>query len=857
MEALLPEGLVTASALEQTAAWVQVLRQTPRGKFAALVPPAVKLSSAEDFIGVATRLRGVCDTLAEAGLSPSDQQLRDFCPSDAARWTEFSKLHAGYDKLLRSAGRPDPNSVRGAQADEAGPLPDITRVVIAAVPDIPPVVTRWLESLEGKGVSLHVLCAPPGVKDAPVDRWGRPDTEWWLTHLMPIPDEIIVVENDTASEAAALVEFAAQFSEEGLALVSAAPESTAALGAEVSRRGAVPYLPEGRPLGQTEAASTVAAWDDFRSTGRLRTLRPLLHLPLFLDLLVAGTDLTADDCAVACDRLLAEKLCETMESAREWSRSDKSDRHEALILRRFISALDLLLEKNLQGTTLLSALHPTEELVTPSSAAELETLVDVLQEANTSPLLEKFSPEWREALHRGLISSRRVFSAAPDEAVEIHGWLEAPWITAPVLCLAGCREGALPSGVSEDAFLPDSLRKKLGLPSQSSRYARDASLLSGLLARHGPQRLRLGFSRFRPEGEPNRPSRLLLACHEQELASRVQKIFQPAPIMRRAPRVSPGWKLHLDPPAPVEVIRVTGFKHYLECPLRFYLSQVKKLQPFHPEQREIDPAQYGTLLHRVVENFHKHGPADSTEEKIIADWLDKELNAVVAGNFGRHPAPVVRVQTESMRVRLRHLAALQAAERRAGWRIIESEYAVNKDRGFTIGPLALTGTMDRVEVHGELGLRVLDYKTFNTAKTPEETHFGPPRDEGDLPEAAITRADQQGRKKERSWIDLQLPLYHRLAANIWPDHAARGLQTGYILLPGDPDDTRVSLLDLEPSVQAAAERCAETVADRVARGVFWPPAGEVDYDNFSGWFGGEKPGDVFDSGTISALEGRS
>jgi len=856
MEALLPTDSTTAAPVERLAAWVQVLRRTPRPRFAALVPPAVKLSAPEDWIGVATRLVEVCDTLGEAGLSPADGQLATLCAADAARWTEFGKLYEDYDSLLQGAGRPDPNSLRRAQAADPVP-PGIRRIVVAAVPDLPPVVASWLEALEKQGVTCQVLCAPSGAVDAPVDRWGRPDPEWWLTHPVQVPDEVLVVENDTASEAAALIDFAAKHGGEGFGLVSAAPETTAAMEAEVARRGAVPYLPEGRLLRQTEPATIITAWDDFRRTGRLRTLRPLLQLPLFLRLLSEGTDLSGADAGTACDRLLAEKLCTTLEAAAAWSRADQSAKPDAVAIRRFVDAVQALAARDLQGQALLAALYAPDEPAEAHPAAELETLVEALDEADTSPLLAEFSPDWREALHRGLLMSRRVFTAAPEDAVEIHGWLEAPWIAAPVLCVAGCREGALPSGMREDAFLPDAIREKLGLPCQKTRYARDACILSGLLAMHGSGHLRLGCSRFRPEGEPNRPSRLLFGCTEEELPARVEKIFQPAPTSRRLPAARPAWKLHLDPPPPVTSIRVTGFKHYLECPLRFYLSQVKRLQPFDPAQREISPADYGTLLHRVLENFHRDGPAGSTEEHVIADWLEKELDRVVGRHFGRHPAPVVRVQAESMRVRLRHLAALQAAERRAGWRIIESEYAVPKDDGFTIGPLALTGTMDRVEVHEELGLRVLDYKTFNTTKTPEDTHFAPPRAEGEFSEADITRRDKRGRAVERSWTDLQLPLYRRLAADIWPEQAAKGLGTGYILLPGDPDDTQIALLDIDGPTQAAAERCAEAVARRVADGVFWPPAAKVDYDNFSEWFGGEHPQDVFDAATITALEGRS
>jgi len=484
-------------------------------------------------------------------------------------------------------------------------------------------------------------------------------------------------------------------------------------------------------------------------------------------------------------------------------------------------------------------------------------LVEALEDGEGSALVIAQREAMQAALRRRRLENARVFLPAADGDVEIRGWLEAPWSDAGLLCLAGCREGSLPSGTHEDAFLPDNLRAKLGLASDASRYARDAYLLSCLLHHYGPSRLRLGYSRFGPDGEPNRPSRLLFGCDDAELPARVQNIFQSSQVRNRSVKAPSVWKLHLDRPVPVSSIRVTGFKHYLECPLRFYLSQVRRLQPFDPETREISAADYGTLLHRVLENFHKQGPAESMDEHVIAGWLDKELDRIIAWHFGRHPSPVIRVQAESMRVRLRYFAALQAAERRDGWQIIESEYEVKKEDGLTIGPLALSGTMDRVERHEEKGLRILDYKTFANEKSPEETHFGPPRDSNDFPEVSVTRKDARGRDVERSWTDLQLPLYRRLAATIWPQESIDKIQTGYILLPGDPDDTQVSLLDINDTIQSHAEACAEAVAKRIAEGVFWPPSSKVKYDNFADWFNGEDPRDAFDEATIVNLGGNS
>lgn len=343
------------------------------------------------------------------------------------------------------------------------------------------------------------------------------------------------------------------------------------------------------------------------------------------------------------------------------------------------------------------------------------------------------------------------------------------------------------------------------------------------------------------------------------MPARVEKIFHPPSPLRRLAARPGGWQLRLPAKPPVESLRVTGFKHYLVCPLRFYLGQVCGWESFDAEATEINPANYGTLIHRVLENFAQTGLRDETNEAKIADFLSDELDREVVRQHGRQPSPVVRVQVESMRVRLRRFAALQVEQRRAGWRIIECEYAVTKEHGQMVGPLILTGTMDRVEVHDELGLRVLDYKTFGRKQTPEETHFGPVRERPGFPEVLIERASKRGAMREKNWVDLQLPLYRQMASSIWPDHAAKGVETGYILLPGDADDTQVAGLVLDEAAFLSAKTCARAIANRVARGVFWPPtpAGDVRYDDFEAWFDGKDPAAILDEATIARLKGQS
>lgn len=865
LEAVLPVGAEDlATESEREAAWMLVLRATKRRLYEALIPGAVQLDSPDDLLGAAGRLVAVCDLLAEAGLHPGSPVVAAVCANDAQRWEVFGRLHEAYLSALAGAGLRDPNAVRSAAAVDPELTESRRRIVVACVPDLPAVTEQYLAALVRKGVTVEILSWPAGHADALMDAWGRPEPEWWATHALAVPDCCLVAAHDSAAEASALLDFAAGQAAGTFVVASAAPEATAALEADLVRRGCIPYSPEGRPLAGTESATILLGWEDFMRGGRLRGIRTLLGLPSFQRWLAgAAPRLTAEAASEACDRLVAERLCETFSSALDWRRAavipaKSRERRGFELMAQFLDALTALRSRDLHGRDLLAAVYGDDPGEEAQQFAELSSLVGVLESMESSVLLAGLAPDAVDTVRRREIARRRVFAPAPDGAVEIQGWLEAPWADGPALCLSGCREGALPSGVPEDAFLPDRVRAKLRLSSQASRFARDAYLLSSLLATRGADRVRLGTSRFRSGGEPNRPSRLLLGCPDEDLPARVEQIFHPPSPPRRLAARSGGWQLKLPEKPPIDSLRVTGFKHYLACPLRFYLGQVCGWESFDAEATEINAANYGTLIHRVLETFAQAGPRDETNEAMIADFLSDELDREVARQHGRQPSPVVRVQVESMRIRLRRFAALQVEQRRAGWRIIESEYAVRKEHGQMVGPLILTGTIDRVEVHEELGLRVLDYKTYGRKQTPEETHFGPVRDRPGFPEALIERPSKRGAMREKNWVDLQLPLYRQMASAIWPEHAAKGVETGYILLPGDADDTQVAALVLDDEAFRSATACARATADRVARGVFWPPtpAGDVRYDDFEAWFDGKDPAAILDGATVASLKGR-
>lgn len=872
LEALLPQGLAVASRLEREAAWALLLEPTRGQRFKSLVPEVVPLEAPDDRFAVAARLCAVCDQLTEAGLNPASPQVVEVCSGDEQRWQAFGKLYAEYLAVLAKYGLRDPNEVRLAEGhDPTVPL-GCRRLVVACIPDLAPIVETYLQSLDRLGLTVEVLAWSPSGQAAHLSTWGRADPSWWRENQPRVETKIIVAANDPPTEAGLLLDYAAGAEKADFEIFAAAPESAAALAQEIVWREAEAYLPEGRALARTESAEILLGWDAFARGHRWRDFRVLLQKPQFLSFFVAASGqpspLTTRTAREACDQLIAQHLCESVEAARSWlKQADRSaEKADFPAQESLVATAGNLLGKKMEGQAMLEAVNRHRGRVPTDSfaARELAAVAEVAGQFADSPLLRQLPAAMREAASRADIMGKRIFPRAPDGAIEVQGWLEAPWSAARHLVIAGCREGALPSGTHDDSFLPDGAKKNLGLVTQDGRLARDSYLLSCLLASRPGAQVRLGFSRLGPQGEPNRPSRLLFGCLDSELPERSGLLLRPAPRSVRGEQQEVPFQLQIPAPDaqqwPPRSIRVTAFKNYLACPLRFYLGTILKLRKVDPDAREIPATDFGTVMHKVLEEFALDkslaGLRDGAE---IARHLSRLLDALVPRFYGDHPSPVVQVQIESMRARLVVAAATEAGLRADGWSTLEAEYKVVAADQCLLGGLAVTGTIDRIDVHPEHGLRILDYKTYSQPKNPLKTHLGPPRGRDHLPEADLETWSKTGRAQLRSWKELQLPLYAWLARKIWPEQAAKGVAVGYFLLPpdGEAGPSALEFFALTAEMQTSAERCAARIAGLVKAGQFWPPSpsSEVEFDDFKDWFGPEDPRKLIDEASADRLKG--
>ena len=410
------------------------------------------------------------------------------------------------------------------------------------------------------------------------------------------------------------------------------------------------------------------------------------------------------------------------------------------------------------------------------------------------------------------LSSTTLPPPPDDEAIEMLGWLELPLDDTPALIVTSMNEEFVPKSMNSDLFLPNTLRRELGLVDNTRRYARDAYALTTLLASR--RQLDLVASRRDRLDNSLTPSRLLFSADPSETARRAQAWFGSfeETAADNSTTLRPGCEEHSDfvvpPPTPltepIRSLRVTAFRDYLACPYRFYLRHVLKLTGIDDRVDEMDAATFGTVIHEILNDFGRSELRDCSDSDELEGWLFQSLDRFAERQFGQDRMPAITVQLMQVRARLAAFAKWQAGWIQQGWRIRQTEAAaVDLDSPVRIAvggdSIELRGRIDRVDQNVDSGSWMLiDYKTSDSVKTPEQVH-------------------QRG----GDWVDLQLPLYLHFQAALGIEGP---VQLAYFTLPKDLQKVDLRVAQWSQSDLRQADRKAKQVVEDILAERFWPPA---------------------------------
>ena len=756
------------------------------------------------------------------------------------RWRELAEAEKRYLARTEALECKDA-TLRKIEQASAPELPEgITRIVVASVPDPSLLMIRALTALQ-ETLPVEVLVMASEEHAGLFDEWGRPIPEAWKSRTIDIPHSAtgITLTGGPKAQAdrtiEAIAEAADQFGPGDVAIGVPDRAVIPFLETALTEMGLPVFDPAEKFLRDHPLYGLLDAVVSLYTTRTYAALRDVVR---HADVMAyfRAEEIPPADVLSALDAFQNDYLPIRIDDVMRHLPADDAQLRPALekiraLLKHFDTDPPCTATRSLLQTLYAKRMISSKNVADAVFAAAAEKVSDVLTEfAECRDGVAKLDTAAALRLLMQRLAEQTYHAEREDSRIDLEGWLELPWNNAPFLVATGMNEGRVPDGRLSDVFLPDTLRRRLGLRSDAGRLARDAYLMTLVIeTRRAAGKTLFIVGKTSAAGDPLKPSRLLFRCPESELAARAAALF--APVEEHEPHHASTVSFKLDPRAPltgdaptagVERLSVTAFRSYLACPFRFYLQRVLNMGALDDSKRELNALDFGSLLHASLQKMGESDMWQQDDADALAGFLIADVEDTVARRFP-HPAPLpVQIALDAARQRLRHAAEAQVEIAREGWELIRPETRYK----MTLNGMELRGTIDRIDRHSETGaMRIIDYKTSDTASSPLDAHIGTSRDETPV----FAQVDIEGKAKR--WVDLQLPLYQSLVQTDGLD--AEEIQLAYFNLPKAVTHTGLSLWEgWNAALLKSAHDCAETVVEQIQNGIFWPPAPRVDYDDF-------------------------
>lgn len=820
-----------ARGVVQEFAWLEALRGAAPEILAKAVPHRPQDDNLPAWYALVECFSRLDNELAAAGhtFGSAAQKLEGYPEYiDTTRWYALEALRAAYLVQLESRGVSDRNEERRVAVEEERIASEL-KVVLVGCLDLPPAFLSLLSGLHGE-ISSYV--AADASERERFDQYGGINASWWSAHPPQVPLDRILLGKDASGQAAKIAELLSVCAESypveqvtvGAAderLMPVIRESLAGegircregVGAKFS--GSEPlsflallaaFLPE---RGYEACAALIrhpliSVWRSIAGAPELRDPVLLLdgwfnrHLPRRVSLPIVH-----EECELSVVALVGhlDALCTPFTGQR---RLDQWGEPVMGLFRSLYgdAAVDI---NSARGRELVEVF------------AGLRELFDEYRHCGQLPELDGAQALAMIVRH---LSSQVVPHEPEDGALELLGWLELPLDDAAITIVAGMNEGCVPESVNSDSFLPNAIRRYLGVLDNDRRCARDAAAVASLCATRSVYFI---AGRFGSDGDRLLPSRLLLSGDRSTLAAKIALLYpEHEELSVRVPRAftpgHPSESRFVLPPEPLECalpesVRVTAFKDYLACPYRFYLRHIVSLEAVDDDAQEMSAAHFGTVMHEVLKRFAAGRAANSCVEEEIRGALDQLIDQVAHEQFGSDLSAAIMMQLYHLKRRLAAFAGWQADWRAQGWKIFRPEYTIpGAEIRRSGGVLKVKGRIDRIDVHERSGEWIIfDYKSGDKEVTPEARH-----------------------KKRERWIDLQLPLYAELLKRFAPqEFPLSAPRVGFIQLPADLGKCGAKIAEWDQEVFADAWREAERVTDQILERKFWPPSMVSDFDDFA------------------------
>ena len=278
--------------------------------------------------------------------------------------------------------------------------------------------------------------------------------------------------------------------------------------------------------------------------------------------------------------------------------------------------------------------------------------------------------------------------------------------------MVGCDDGQLPSISDSPMFLSGELKKILGCKTQTMEFDQQAMDLSQLMMSHS--HWRMIWQSNGSAGEPKQPSPWLQRLYINHADYLKKNIEVKATTYKPIAVAQPSPSLPSDYVKPAS-ISPSAYRALRECPYRYYVTRLLGLREQNSLDAEIDLSLVGQTLHAALRDFY-HGlktqaiASDNRYEKV--KLLKQRLFAI----SNKHFKPLLAVDGRWLAAWIEWETLIpdwinwHIEREEAGWVFHDGEKPVGFDLDTNFGSIRVSGFVDRLDIHPERGVEVIDYK---------------------------------------------------------------------------------------------------------------------------------------------------
>lgn len=313
-------------------------------------------------------------------------------------------------------------------------------------------------------------------------------------------------------------------------------------------------------------------------------------------------------------------------------------------------------------------------------------------------------------LRKYIMTCHTPFEGTPLKGLQVLGFLETRNIKFNRVFILDANEEVLPDTRKEDTLLPFRAREILGLPTYIDKDRLSAYYFETLLKGAGEVHL---FSQENATAERSRfVERLLWERQKKDKSTDTKKYLKAIQYKVRLENSSPEEVTKTD-----EVVgflrefssSATALDRYLKCPLMFYYAYVLNLGEKDEISGDIEKADTGKFVHKVLaEYFSKRKGRPLEEADISLKEMELSIEKLFAEDYGANPSGPAYLLKQQIKKHLKDFLKHYyiPAIREKTTSIVETEFKLEK----TVNSFKLKGRLDSIVKRGEETF-ILDYKT--------------------------------------------------------------------------------------------------------------------------------------------------